>query len=132
MLRNECFYRSNNNGRTKVCPMKLPSCLWHYFLFAAFIQFGGGQANAQPTGAPQDANVLGAQSGPTIAVHCIDVDQGAAAFVELPAPCGAILIDVGGYGTAASNHNIPAVGTARSKYLKRTVRYGLSCGPLSA
>ena len=44
--------------------------------------------------------------GNKITVHYIDVDQGAAALVELPAPCGAVLIDAGGYGTAADSHLI--------------------------
>jgi competence protein ComEC len=37
-----------------------------------------------------------------MAVHYIDVDQGAAALLEFP--CGAILIDAGGRGDAASDH----------------------------
>jgi len=44
--------------------------------------------------------------GNKITVHYIDVDQGAAALVEWPAPCGAVLIDAGGYGTAADSHLI--------------------------
>lgn len=39
-----------------------------------------------------------------MAVHYIDVDQGASALLEFP--CGAILIDAGGRGTAASDHLI--------------------------
>lgn len=47
-----------------------------------------------------------AQIGSKITVHYIDVDQGAAALVELPAPCGAVLIDAGGYGKPADDHLI--------------------------
>src|SRR3954470_20974183 len=57
---------------------------------------------AQSTGVgPSDA-----QLGSKITVHYIDVDQGAAALVELPAPCGAVLIDAGGYGKNADDHLI--------------------------
>src|SRR5580765_5349684 len=57
----------------------------------------------------QSASSLGSADalvGSKIIVHYIDVDQGAAALVELPAPCGAVLIDAGGYGTAADTHLI--------------------------
>lgn len=37
-------------------------------------------------------------------VHYIEVDQGAAALLEFPAPCGAVLIDAGGRDTAAGDH----------------------------
>src|SRR5215218_5107104 len=47
-----------------------------------------------------------AQLGSKITVHYIDVDQGAAALVELPAPCGAVLIDAGGFGKNADDHLI--------------------------
>lgn len=61
-----------------------------------------GQSNnpASGVGPPE------AQLGSKITVHYIDVDQGAAALVELPAPCGAVLIDAGGYGTNADDHLI--------------------------
>jgi beta-lactamase superfamily II metal-dependent hydrolase len=61
-------------------------------------------AAAQPSS--QGLGPASAQTGPVITVHYIDVDQGAAALVELPAPCGAILIDAGGYGKAADDHLI--------------------------
>ncbi|MES2344139.1 MAG: MBL fold metallo-hydrolase [Pseudomonadota bacterium] len=41
-------------------------------------------------------------AGDRVAVHYIDVDQGAAALLEFP--CGAVMIDVGGRGEAASAH----------------------------
>lgn len=43
-------------------------------------------------------------AGDRIAVHYINVDQGNAALLEFP--CGAILIDAGGRGSAASSHLI--------------------------
>ncbi len=63
-------------------------------------------AVAQPTSSPPGLGPPSVQSGPTIKVHYIDVDQGAAALVELPAPCGAVLIDAGGFGEAADDHLI--------------------------
>lgn len=63
-------------------------------------------AAAQPAGLPPGVGSSDRQIGSTIAVHYIDVDQGAAALVELPAPCGAVLIDAGGYGKAADDHLI--------------------------
>lgn len=63
-------------------------------------------AVAQPSSSHSGLGSSAAQTGPTINVHYIDVDQGAAALVELPAPCGAVLIDAGGYGNAAGDHLI--------------------------
>jgi beta-lactamase superfamily II metal-dependent hydrolase len=57
-------------------------------------------------GAPPGLGPPEAQIGSKITVHYIDVDQGAAALVELPAPCGAVLIDAGGFGKPAADHLI--------------------------
>jgi beta-lactamase superfamily II metal-dependent hydrolase len=46
----------------------------------------------------------GGPGGERIAVHYIDVEQGAAAVVETP--CGAVMIDAGGRGDAAGDHLI--------------------------
>ncbi len=74
--------------------------------FVGLVIFPFTAAFAQPSSSSLVFEPSVAQTGPIINVHYIDVDQGAAALVELPAPCGAILIDAGGYGTDASDHLI--------------------------
>ena len=56
-----------------------------------------------------------------MAVHYIDVDQGASALVEFP--CGAILIDAGGRGQAAGYHLIAYLDAffQRRPELNRTI-----------
>lgn len=55
---------------------------------------------------PGEASVasLGALATDRIAVHYLDVDQGAAALLEFP--CGAVMIDTGGRGDGAGAHLI--------------------------
>lgn len=63
---------------------------WVYYTFVRRVPDGGA--------------VAAGVAGDRIAVHYIDVDQGAAALVETP--CGAMLIDAGGRGTASGDHLI--------------------------
>ena len=60
-------------------------------------------------------------AAPSMTVHYIDVDQGAAALAEFS--CGAILIDAGGRGDAAGNHLIAFLDAffARRPDLNRTL-----------
>lgn len=71
---------------------------WVYYTFVERREGDApGVALAPPVGAGQ------------MAVHYIDVDQGAAALVEFP--CGAVLIDAGGRGDTASDHLISYLQT---------------------
>lgn len=65
---------------------------WIYFTFVERRQ--GDIAVAESLVAPSTAA--------TMAVHYIDVDQGAAALLEFT--CGAVMIDAGGRGPAATQH----------------------------
>ncbi len=65
---------------------------WIYYTFV----------ERQPGDLPFATTVANASSAATMAVHYIDVDQGAAALLEFP--CGAMMIDAGGRGDAASQH----------------------------
>ncbi|MCB4859171.1 MBL fold metallo-hydrolase [Sphingobium sp. PNB] len=67
---------------------------WIYF---AYVERRAGDPPGWPPETPVAARPVAA-----MAVHYIDVDQGAAALVEFP--CAAILIDAGGRGTAAGDH----------------------------
>ena len=83
---------------------------------ALAFEIGGGSASGAGSGGrygaasgfvrPAETGAANLQAGKQIKVHYIDVDQGAAALIELPAPCGAILIDAGGYGQPAEEHLI--------------------------
>lgn len=66
------------------------------YVYATFVRRAEG-------GAPLTATA-GALASDRIAVHYIDVDQGASALLEFP--CGAVLIDAGGRGAQASQHLI--------------------------
>jgi beta-lactamase superfamily II metal-dependent hydrolase len=82
---------------------------WIYFTFV----------DRQPGDLPFVAG-LDASSA-TMAVHYIDVDQGAAALLEFP--CGAMMIDAGGRGDAARQHLLAYLNAffARRTDLDRTI-----------
>ena len=92
------MFRGTNN--------RLASILMLNLLGLLLLTWTIAPAEAQPVESPTGAGPSPTQIGSVITVHYIDVDQGAAALVELPAPCGAVLIDAGGYGKPADNHLI--------------------------
>lgn len=73
-------------------------------VFAALLLTLVVPSSARSSGSEPGLGPADAQVGSKITVHYIDVDQGAAALVELPEPCGAILIDAGGLGKPADDH----------------------------
>ncbi|OYZ12555.1 MAG: hypothetical protein B7Y36_03385 [Novosphingobium sp. 28-62-57] len=68
---------------------------WVYFTFVE------RRAGDPPDWSTENLVAAGTAAG-AMAVHYINVDQGAAALVEFP--CAAILIDAGGRGAAAGDH----------------------------